>query len=45
LEKELSFELVKANPSIFSMQRENPIPKPDETELSGIEKLLEKHKG
>ena len=45
LEKELSFELVKANPSIFSIQKETPIPKPDETELSGIEKLLEKHKG
>lgn len=45
LEKELSFELVKANPSIFSIQKETPIPKPDDTELSGIEKLLEKHKG
>lgn len=45
LEKELSFELVKANPSIFSKQKENIIPKPESDELSGIEKLLKKYEG
>lgn len=42
LEKELAFELVNSNPSIFSEKEPNYVPK--ETPASGIEAILNKYK-
>ena len=43
LEKDLSYELVKATPSIFSATEPTVIPKAD-TPLSGIEAILNQYK-
>lgn len=42
LEKDLSYELVKATPSLFTLQSEPVLPK--DTPLTGIEAILEKYK-
>lgn len=42
LEKELAYELVKNDTTIFSLETEGYIPKPEE--LSGVEAILEKYK-
>lgn len=46
LDKELAFELVKSNPSIFSLEEDNEsfrIPKDEETHKSAVEELLDKY--
>ena len=42
LEKDLSYELVKATPSLFSLEGSPMLPK--ETRVTGIEAILEKYK-
>lgn len=41
LEKDLSYELVQANPAIFNVEREPAVPK--DAPLTGIEAILEKY--
>ena len=46
LDKELAFELVKSNPSIFSLEEDNDsfrIPKDEGTHKSAVEELLDKY--
>lgn len=44
LEKELSYEYTKANVEIFSKKETTVVPKPENFEFTGIEKILEKYK-